>query len=77
MIQVPDVLKYESAHGSIEGCVLERKTILEIVKNKLHRVGPRLQARLRQHSFGEIESRNECARPCEPHGVACRSAAQV
>jgi hypothetical protein len=42
MMQVPGVLEYESAHDSIEGSVLEWKTILEIVKNKLHRVGPRL-----------------------------------
>jgi len=66
MIQIPDVLEYESAHDSIEGSVLEWKTILEIVKNKLHRVGPGLQARLRQHSLGEIKSRNDCTRPA-PH----------
>jgi hypothetical protein len=42
MIQLLDMLEYESAHDSIEGSVLEWKTILEIVKNKLYRVGPRL-----------------------------------
>ena len=77
MIQILDVLEYESAHDSIEGSVLEWKTILEIVKNKLHRVGPGLQARLRQHSLGEIKSRNDCTRAREPQRVASRSAAQV
>jgi hypothetical protein len=42
MIQLLDMLEYESAHDSIEGSVLEWKTILEIVQNKLYRVGPRL-----------------------------------
>jgi hypothetical protein len=77
MIQILDVLEYESAHDSIEGSVLEWKTSLEIVKVKLHRVGPRLSARLRHHSFGEIKSRNDCARAREPQRVASRAAAQV
>jgi len=51
MIQILDVLEHEPAHDSIEGSVLEWKTFLEIVNKKLHRVGPRLLARLCQHSF--------------------------
>jgi hypothetical protein len=47
------------------------------VKNKLHRIGARFQARLRQHSFGEIKSRNDCTRARKPQSVAARSAAQV
>jgi hypothetical protein len=77
MIQILDVLEYESAHDSIERSVLEWKASLEIVKKKLHRVGPRLLARLRQHSFGEIKSRNDCTSAREPQRVASRAAAQV
>jgi hypothetical protein len=47
MIQVIDMLEDESAHDSIEAPVFEREMILEIVKNKSHRIGSRLLARLR------------------------------
>jgi hypothetical protein len=77
MIQILDMLEYESAHDSIEGTVLEWQTGLEIVKDKVHCAGPRLQARLRQHSFGDIKSGNDCPRAREPQRVASRSAAQI